>query len=149
MHYYFSITTSSSFFKKLFIVFISFVLAAMCIWSCSKKNDKMNFSKKSHFMKSVSRFKARYKKIIRFTQCIVQYVWCSVRNFFWKMCNIEAKIEYFAFLNCCNLTFLQAENIIKFLKNFVKEGRNFSQKALCEGFSYRKCEILWLLSCIA
>ena len=40
--------------------------------SCSKKNDKMNFSKKSHFLKNVSRFKARYKKTIRFTQCIIQ-----------------------------------------------------------------------------
>ena len=33
--------------------------------SCSKKNDKMNF------LKSVPRFKTRYKKIMRFTQCIV------------------------------------------------------------------------------
>ena len=64
------------------------------------------------------------------------------------MCNIEAKIEYFAF-NCCNLTFPQIEIIIKFFKNFIKEGLNFSQMALCEGFSHRKCEILWLPSCIA
>ena len=42
------------------------------------------------------------------------------------MCNIEADIEYFAFLDCCNLTFPQIVIIIKFLKNFVKEGLNFS-----------------------
>ena len=65
------------------------------------------------------------------------------------MCNIEANVEYFAFLNCCNLTFSQVEIIIKFLKNSVKEDLNFSQKAFCEGFPYCKCEILWLLSCIA
>ena len=61
------------------------------------------------------------------------------------MCNIVANIEYFAFLNCCKLTFSQIEIIIKFLKKFVKEGLNSSQI----GFSYLKCEILWLLSCIA
>ena len=33
--------------------------------SCSKKNDKINF------LKSVPRFKTRYKKIVRFMQCIV------------------------------------------------------------------------------
>ena len=64
------------------------------------------------------------------------------------MCNIEANIEYFVFLNCCNLTFSQIEISIKFFKNFVKEGLNFSQMTLYEGFSYCKCEILWLLSCI-
>ena len=32
------------------------------------------------------------------------------------MCDIEANIEYFAFLNCCNLTFSQIENMIKFPK---------------------------------
>ena len=37
-----------------------------------KKNCKMNFSKNSHFLKSVSRFKARYKRTMRFTQIIVQ-----------------------------------------------------------------------------
>ena len=58
------------------------------------------------------------------------------------MCNIEANIEYFAFLNCFNLTFSQIEIIIKFLKNWVKKGLNFSYMALCELFS-------WLLSCIA
>ena len=51
------------------------------------------------------------------------------------MCNIAANIEYFPFLNCCNLTVSQIEIIIKFLKNFVKEGLNFSHMALCEGFS--------------
>ena len=61
-------------------------------------------------------------------------------------CDIEANIEYFAFLNCSNLTFSQIEIIIKFLNRFVKEGLNFSQMALCEGFSYRKCEILGLLA---
>ena len=43
------------------------------------------------------------------------------------MCDIEANIEYFAFLNCCNLTFSQIEIIIKFLRIFVKEGLNYSQ----------------------
>ena len=70
------------------------------------------------------------------------------RKKFWKISNIVANIEYFAF-NCCNLTFSQIEIIIKFLKKFVKESLNSSQTALCEGFSYHKCEILWLLSCIA
>ena len=58
------------------------------------------------------------------------------------MCNIEADMEYFAFLNCCNLTSPQIELIIKFLTNFVKRDLNLSQMALCEGFSYHKCEIL-------
>ena len=39
---------------------------------------------------------------------------------------IVANIEYFAFLNCCNLTFLQKEVIVKFLKKFEKESLNFS-----------------------
>ena len=38
---------------------------------------------------------------------------------------------------------------MKFLKNFDKEGLNFSQMALREEFSYCKCEILQFLSCIA
>ena len=85
---------------------------------------------------------------MRFTQCIAQVrMRGSVRKKL-KMCNIEANIEYFAFCNCCNLTFSQIEVIIKFFKNFVKEGLNFSRLALCEGFSYRKCEILWVLFCI-
>ena len=85
----------------------------------------MNYSKKSPFLKNVSRFKARYRKIIRFTQCIVEV---GMR------CNIGVSIEYFAFLNCCNLIFSQIELIFKFLKGFVKEDLNFSQMALCEGF---------------
>ena len=44
-----------------------------------------------------------------------------------KLCKIEANIEYFASLNCCNLTFSQIQIIIKFLKSFVKEGLNLSQ----------------------
>ena len=40
----------------------------------------------------------------------------SVRKDSWKMRDIEANIEYFAFLNCCNLTFSQIENMIKFPK---------------------------------
>lgn len=40
--------------------------------SRSKKNDKINFSKKTHFLKNVSRFKTISKKIFRFTQCMVQ-----------------------------------------------------------------------------
>ena len=31
----------------------------------------------------------------------------------------------------------------------MKENLNFNYMVLCEGFSYCKCEILWLLSCIA
>ena len=117
--------------------------------SCSKKNDKMNFSKKSHFLKNVSRFKARYKKTMKFTQCIV---WVGMRLYKkknWKICNIEANFEYFAFLNCFNITFSQIVIIIKFFKNCVKDSLKFSQIALCEGFSCRICEILCLLSCIA
>ena len=64
------------------------------------------------------------------------------------MCNIDAKIEYFIFLNCCNLVFSQIKIIIKFLKSFVNEGLNFSHMALCERFSDHKCEILWPLSCL-
>ena len=87
---------------------------------------------------------------MRFTQCIAQVGIRLCKNvFFLKMCNIEANIEYFDFLNCCNLTFSQIEVIIKFLQNAVTEGLDFSQMALCEGFSYHKCETLWLLSCIA
>ena len=71
--------------------------------SCSKKNDKMNFFKKSHFWKNVSRFKARYKKTMRFTvYCTSRYEALKKKR---KMCNIEANTEYFAFQNCCNLTF--------------------------------------------
>ena len=58
---------------------------------------------------------------------------CEEKNL--KICNIEANIEYFAFLNCCNLTFSQIEIIIKFFKNFVKEDLNLIQLALYEGFS--------------
>ena len=86
---------------------------------------------------------------MRFTQCIVQVGMRLCKKKFLKMCDIEANIEYFPFLICCNLTFSQVEIIIKFLKNLVKEGLNFSHMALCEGFSYCKCEILWFLSCIA
>ena len=57
------------------------------------------------------------------------------------MFNIEANIEYFAFLACCNFTFSQIEIIIKFLKDFVKESLNFSQMAQCVGFSFHKCEV--------
>ena len=32
----------------------------------------MNFPKKSHFLNNASRFKVRYKKTMRFTQCIVK-----------------------------------------------------------------------------
>ena len=39
--------------------------------SCLKQN-KMIFSKKTHFLKNVSRLKARYKKTMRCTHCIVQ-----------------------------------------------------------------------------
>ena len=86
----------------------------------------MNFSKKSHFLKNVSRFKAKYKKIMRYKQCIVQVrtKLCKKKNL--KNVQIVANIEYFAFLNCCNLTFLQIEVIVKFLKNFEKESLNFS-----------------------
>ena len=91
--------------------------------SCSK----MNFSKKSPFLKNSSTFKARYKKTMRSTQCIVQVGMSLYKKIFLKICNIEANIEYFAFLNCCNLTFSQTEIIIKFLKNFIKEGLNFVQ----------------------
>ena len=103
--------------------------------SCSKKNDKMNFSKKSHFLKNVSKFKARYKKTMRFMQCIAQVGVRLCKKKILKICNIEANIEYFAFLNCCNLTFSQIEIIIKFFKNFVKEDLNLIQLALYEGFS--------------
>ena len=95
----------------------------------------MNFSKKSHFLKNVSRFRGRYKKTMRLTQCIAK----------WKMRNTEANIKYFAFVNYFDLFFSQIKIITKFLKNFIKEGLNFSQMALFERFSYRKCEILWLL----
>ena len=46
------------------------------------------------------------------------------------MCNIEANIEYFAFVSCFNLIFSQIEIIIKFLKNFGKEGLNFTSRIL-------------------
>ena len=98
---------------------------------------------------NMSRFKTRCKKIMRFTQCIIQVGMRLCKKNFWKMCDIEANIEFFALLNWCDPTFSQIEIIIKFFKKFVKEGLNFSQMALCEGLSYRKCEILWLLSCIA
>ena len=62
------------------------------------------------------------------------------------MCNMEGNFECFVFFNCCSLTILQIEIIIKFLKNSVKEGLNFSQMSLREGFSYCKREILWVLS---
>ena len=51
------------------------------------------------------------------------------------MCNIEANSEYFAFSNYCKFTFSQID-IIKFLKNFVKELVNISQMALYEGFFF-------------
>lgn len=66
----------------------------------------MNFSKRSHFLKNVSRFRGRCKKTMRLTQCIAK----------WKMHNTEANIKYFAFVNCFDLTFSQ----IKILLNFSK-----------------------------
>ena len=51
---------------------VNFVNVLVYIKSCLKKNDKINFSKKSHFLKNVSKFKGRYEKTMRFTQCIVQ-----------------------------------------------------------------------------
>ena len=72
---------------------------------------------------------------MRFGQCIVQVDMRLSKIFFFKLCNIEANVKYFPFLNCCNLTPSQVEIIIKFLKNFVKESLNFSQTTLCEGFS--------------
>ena len=81
------------------------------------------------------------------------YVQLGMRLLTKKFCakkkNIEANVEHFGFLDRCNLTFSQIEIIIKFFKNFVKENLNFSQMALCERFSYRKCETFWLHFCIA
>ena len=85
---------------------------------------------------------------MRFTHCTVQVGVRLCKKFFKKMCNIEANIEYFAFVSCFILIFSQIEIIIKFLKNFGKEGLNFSQIALREGFYYRIWKILWLLSSI-
>ena len=135
-------------FPVLIIRFLYWRYSSKYRWprSCSKKNDKMSFSKKPQFLKSASRFKARYKKIMRFTHCTVQVGVRLCKKFFLKMCNIEANIEYFAFVSCFNLIFSQIEIIIKFLKNFGKEDLNFSQIALREGFYYRIWKILWLLS---
>ena len=49
-----------------------------------KKNGKMNFSKKSHFLKNLFRFKARYKKILRSTQCILQVGMTIIKKNFFK-----------------------------------------------------------------
>ena len=124
-------------------------LAQTSYRSCSKKNDKMSICKKLHFLKFFSRIKAKYNKIMRFTQYIVHVGMRLCKNKNWWMCNIVASIEYSGFLNFCSLTFSQIKIVIKFLKHFEKEGLNFSQITLCEGFSYRKCEMSWLLSCIA
>ena len=86
----------------------------------------MIFSKKSHFLKNASRFKTRYKKMMRFTQCIVQVGMSLCKKKKLNKSNIETNIEYFSFLDCFNFTFSQIENIIKFLKTFVKEDLNFS-----------------------
>ena len=72
---------------------------------------------------------------MRFTHCIVQVDMRLCKKEKRKISNIEANIEYFAFLNCSSLTFIKIEIIIKFLKNFVKEGLNFSHMSFCEGFS--------------
>ena len=57
-----------------------------------------------------------------FMHCIVQVGMSICKKKKRKMCDIEANIECFTFLNCCYVAFLQIEIIIKFLKNFVKEG---------------------------
>ena len=58
----------------------------------------MNFSK-SYFSKNVSRSKARFKKIMTFTQSIVQIGMKFYKKKKRKMWNNQVNIEYFAFLD--------------------------------------------------
>ena len=65
----------------------------------------MNFSKKSHFLKNVSRFKVKNKKIMKSTQCIEQVGVRLRKKILWKIRKIEGNIEYLPFLNCYKLFF--------------------------------------------
>ena len=98
-----------------------------------KKEWQHEFFQKAHFLKICPDSKQDIRKSWDLHSVLYKWVWGSVKKNFWKMCDIEANIEFFAFLNCCDPTFSQIEIIIKFLNNFVKEGLNFSQMALCEG----------------
>ena len=68
--------------------------------SCLKQNDKMNFSKKSHFLKNVSKFKARYKKTVRCTHCIVQVGirLCKKRKWKEKCATLRLMLNILSFL---------------------------------------------------
>ena len=140
--------------RKMFsLIFSCDHFQGLNLWSSDlnlvqKRTTRWIFPKSQIFRKNVSRFKTRYYKTMRLTQCIVQVRMRFCKKHFLKICYIEVNIEYFAFLSCSNLTFSEIEIITKLLKNFVKESLNFSQTALCEGFLFRKCEILSLLSCI-
>ena len=73
---------------------------------------------------------------MRFRQCIVQVGMRLSKNFFFLNCAILRLIlNIFPFLIVVTSTPSQVEITIKFLKNFVKEGLNFCQTTLCEGFS--------------
>ena len=90
------------------------------------------FPKSCIFWKMLLDLKKDITKSWDLDSVLYKWVLDYVRKFFWKMFNTEANIEYFAFPNCCILTFSKIEIIIKFLKNVVKEGLNFSQMAVCE-----------------
>lgn len=116
------------------------------------------YAKKSYLPK----YNLIYTKVIIYMYLVQKRrtKWIFLKShIFWKMCPdskqdvknheiyTEANIEYFAFLNCCNLSFWQTE-IITLWKS-CKKDMNFSEMALCERFSYCKFEILRLPSCIA
>ena len=75
---------------------------------------------KSHFLKMYPDSKQEIRKPWDLQNVLPKKVWGSVRQTFWKMCNIEANIEYFAFLSCCNLIFSQKEIIIYSPQKFFK-----------------------------
>ena len=86
----------------------------------------MNFSK--HFLKNVSRFKARYKKTMRFTQCIAQVGMMLHKK---KKCTILRLILNILPFLIVIASLLHKWRSIKFLKHFLKEGLNFCQMTLC------------------
>ena len=70
-----------------------------------KEWQNVFFQKVTFFEKMGPDSKQDARKSWDLHSILYKYVGGSVRTFFWKRCNIETNIEYFAFPTCCNLIF--------------------------------------------
>ena len=73
--------------------------------SCSEKNDKIIFSKKSHFLEKYFTIQRKIKQNYKIYFDIQVDAWVSVRKKI-KLGNVENNIEYLVFFNCCKFTFI-------------------------------------------